>query len=89
MKSCIMKEGKREAEEEEEEVGEVKKAGGSKVKILLTRSELEWLMMQLKENGERKLDDVLLEIGRQREREEEREQVWKPTLESIMEVPEV
>ncbi|KAF3333236.1 hypothetical protein FCM35_KLT00927 [Carex littledalei] len=61
---------------------------GVKVKVLLTRGELEWLMAQLK-NGEKKLEEVLAEMGREREREKGRCDGWKPSLERIVEYPEL
>ena len=87
METCALKQEKGEETEGE---GGGKREGGLKVRMLLTRGELEWLMAQLKEKGEKKLEDVLAEIGRERERGEgdQRVQVWKPSLESIMEIPE-
>ncbi|XP_008781539.1 uncharacterized protein LOC103701301 [Phoenix dactylifera] len=66
------------------------KEGGFKVKVLLTRGELQRLMLQL-EKEETRLEDVLMEMGRERRRREGagKAQGWKPSLESIMEVPEV
>jgi hypothetical protein len=61
---------------------------GVKVKVLLTRAELEWLMAQLK-NGEKKLEEVLAEMGREREIGKGRCDGWKPSLESIVELPEL
>ncbi|KAF8412120.1 hypothetical protein HHK36_000076 [Tetracentron sinense] len=77
-------------QQEEEAGGSVKEdgsgKGGFRVKIILTKEELEWLMFQLNDRaGKRVLEDVLGEIERERERIE----VWKPSLESIMEIPEV
>ncbi|XP_031280943.1 uncharacterized protein LOC116139406 [Pistacia vera] len=60
-------------------------SGGLKVKIVLTKEELQWLMIQLKKNEGKRLEDVLAEIGRERGKVE----AWKPSLESIMEGPEV
>ncbi|KAK2664283.1 hypothetical protein Ddye_002857 [Dipteronia dyeriana] len=62
--------------------------GGVKVKIVLTKEELEWLMFQLKNNQGKKLEEILGEIERGRLREKVVE-AWKPSLESIMETPEV
>ncbi|KAJ1690922.1 hypothetical protein LUZ63_015077 [Rhynchospora breviuscula] len=77
---------------EEEKSLETREGGGNgngvKVKVLLTRAELEWLMAQLK-NGEKKLEEVLAEMGREREREKGRCDGWKPSLESIVEIPEL
>lgn len=75
-----------------EEGLEIREGGGGgngvKVKVLLTRAELEWLMAQLK-NGEKKLEEVLTEMGRERGREKERCDGWRPSLESIIECPEL
>ncbi|WOL00769.1 hypothetical protein Cni_G09482 [Canna indica] len=67
---------------EEEKTGDGGVGGSCKVKILLTRKELQWLVLQLKEKGEQRLEDVLLEM-------EERGKIkgWKPALESIVESP--
>lgn len=66
-----------------------KRSGGLKVKLVLTTGELEWLLLQLKETGEKKLEDVLGEIGRQREaRRRGRSDAWRPSLESITEISE-
>ena len=62
--------------------------GGVKVKIVLRREELEWLMFQLKNNQGKKLEEILGEIERGRLREKVVE-AWRPSLESIMETPEV
>ncbi|MQL72862.1 hypothetical protein Taro_005216 [Colocasia esculenta] len=63
---------------------------GFKIKVLLTKGELEWLLLQLKENGEKRLEDMLGEIERGRGKGKIRvEGSWKPSLESIMEIPEV
>ncbi|XP_068666632.1 uncharacterized protein [Aristolochia californica] len=59
---------------------------GFRIKILLSREELDWFLQQLKEKGGRSLGDVLVEMERGRDRAPES---WKPSLESIMETPEV
>lgn len=59
--------------------------GAIRVKIVLTKEELEWFMLQLKDKEGRKLEDVLVEIERGRGKVEG----WKPSLESIMENPEL
>ncbi|CAA6665860.1 unnamed protein product [Spirodela intermedia] len=69
--------------------GAGKRSGGLKVKLVLTRGELEWLLLQLKEKREKKLEDVLGEIGRRREaRRKGRSDAWRPSLESITEISE-
>ncbi|XP_044485108.1 uncharacterized protein LOC123210688 [Mangifera indica] len=55
--------------------------GGLKVKIVLTKEELQWLMSQLKSDEGKRLEDVLAEIRRGRGKDE----AWKPSLESIIE----
>ncbi|KAK4845019.1 hypothetical protein QYF36_027347 [Acer negundo] len=62
--------------------------GGVKVKIVLRKEELEWLMFQLKNNQGKKLEEILGEIEKGRLREKVVE-AWRPSLESIMETPEV
>ncbi|KAL5541299.1 hypothetical protein UlMin_042521 [Ulmus minor] len=79
----------KQEEEIERESGFVKETnlgkGSIRVKIVLTKEELEWLMLQLKNKGGKSLEDVLAEIERSRAKMEG----WKPSLESIMECPEV
>ncbi|WCJ26518.1 hypothetical protein M5689_008326 [Euphorbia peplus] len=74
-----------EEQQEEEEV----KESGNKIKIVLKKEELEWLMYELKTNQGKKLEHVLQEIERERERERSQVKVWKPSLERIIECPEV
>ncbi|BFG31956.1 hypothetical protein CerSpe_182300 [Prunus speciosa] len=86
-----MQQQKHEQEERQSEIRFVKesnlsKDGNIRVKIVLTKEELEWLMLQLKDRGGKSLEDVLEEIQRSRAKVEEG---WKPSLESIMECPEV
>ena len=76
-------------EEEEEEVCETA-AAGLKVKVVLTRAELEWLMAQLK-TGERRLEDVLHQMGSARADKHQQpppRDGWRPRLESILECHE-
>uniref|UniRef100_A0ACD5ZJL8 Uncharacterized protein n=1 Tax=Avena sativa TaxID=4498 RepID=A0ACD5ZJL8_AVESA len=49
-----------------------------KVKMVLTKGELEWLMAQLK-GGDRRPEDVLREMARRRDGT----RGWRPSLESI------
>ncbi|CAM0910394.1 unnamed protein product [Alopecurus aequalis] len=84
-----------EEEEEEEEVPAT--AAGMKVKVVLTRAELEWLMAQLK-SGEQRLEDVLRQMGTARTGTgaddskppppPPRADGWRPRLECILECPE-
>ncbi|XP_043698354.1 cilia- and flagella-associated protein 251-like [Telopea speciosissima] len=81
----IEEEEEAEEEEEKKDVGK----GGLRVKIVLTKEELEWLMFQLKEKekekGRKCLEDLLEELEEGRGRTE----AWKPSLESILESPEM
>ncbi|KAL0393676.1 UNVERIFIED_CONTAM: hypothetical protein Slati_4333800 [Sesamum latifolium] len=63
-----------------------------RVKVVLTKEELEWLMSQLKNTSEgtRRLEDVLGDIKRSREKiSSTTHAAWKPSLDSIVESPEV
>ncbi|CAL1386521.1 unnamed protein product [Linum trigynum] len=69
---------------------------GTKVKIVLTKEELDWLMYELKvknsggEGGStKKLEDALAEIERNRAlKSASVNSCWQPSLESISECPE-
>ncbi|GJY03615.1 hypothetical protein Tco_0369555 [Tanacetum coccineum] len=65
-----------------------KESSTMKVKLVLTKDELQWLLLQLKKDQGRKLEEVLGEIEKSRLRGENFTK-WKPCLESIMESPEV
>ncbi|KAF8413322.1 hypothetical protein HHK36_001300 [Tetracentron sinense] len=83
-------ENKQEQEEEDKKAGGLVKEdgfekGSFRVKIVLTKEELEWLMLELKKKGGRGLQEVLGEIEKGRGKVEG----WKPSLESIMEIPEL
>jgi hypothetical protein len=56
-----------------------------KVKMVLTKGELGWLVAQLMA-GDRRLEDVLQEIVRKRE-DRTAAAGWRPSLESIVECP--
>ena len=61
---------------------------GLRVKVLLTKEELKWLIFQLNQReGKKELEQVLQEIDRGRGKMIE--EYWKPSLESILEVPEM
>ncbi|OEL28689.1 hypothetical protein BAE44_0010290 [Dichanthelium oligosanthes] len=101
----------REEEEEEEAAADVQysseepealeapasaaAAEGLKVKIVLTRAELEWLMAQLK-SGEQRLEDVLHHMHAVKgataaaaaPADKQQGGGWRPRLESIVECPE-
>ncbi|GJM90767.1 hypothetical protein PR202_ga07077 [Eleusine coracana subsp. coracana] len=53
-----------------------------KVKMVLTKGELGWLVARLK-SGDRRLEDVLQEMVARKKREDG----WRPSLESIVESP--
>lgn len=59
---------------------------GQRVKVVLTKEELKWLILQLNDKGGMRLEQVLREIERGREDQVEG---WKPSLESILEAPEM
>ncbi|CAI0408692.1 unnamed protein product [Linum tenue] len=62
--------------------------GGVKVKVVLTKDELEWLMYELRVKSN-KLEDALAEIERNRAlKSVSVYQCWQPSLESIIESPE-
>lgn len=84
MGNCVR--GGKQVREAEEDV-EIKEEeeSGKKIKLVLTKEELERLMFELKSNQGKKLEDVLHEIEREREREKTKIRVWKPSLESISE----
>lgn len=101
METCIQR---KPTEEEEEEAQEKQKeeqesyektsdtlskeSSKMRVKLVLTKDELQWLLLQLKKNEGRKLEEMLGEIEQSRVTGESVTK-WKPRLESIMESPEV
>ncbi|XVE58068.1 hypothetical protein DITRI_Ditri04bG0140700 [Diplodiscus trichospermus] len=96
MGNCMMKKSRtRQLEEEEiEEIHNGEAAtefqkengvgkGSIKVKIVLTKEELESFLLKLKNNeGGKSLEDLLAEMEKERS---ENADSWKPSLESIME----
>ncbi|KVH91798.1 uncharacterized protein LOC112529585 [Cynara cardunculus var. scolymus] len=64
-------------------------SGRMRVKLVLTKDELEWLLLQLKNKEGQRLEDVLGEIEKGRMAGKNVVAGWKPSLESIMENPEV
>ncbi|GAU12477.1 hypothetical protein TSUD_230100 [Trifolium subterraneum] len=58
---------------------------GVSMKIVLTKEELKWLIFQLNNKGGMKVEQVLQEIEKSRQKVEG----WKPSLESILEAPEI
>lgn len=69
-----------------ENIGKDQTKGAMRIKIVLTKEELELLLFQLKNNEGKRLEDVLDEIERSRRRSVG---PWKPSLESITESPEI
>jgi hypothetical protein len=84
-----------EQEEEEEVPSTAAPAAGMKVKVVLTRAELEWLMAQLK-SGDQRLEDVLRQVATARTgttgaddgSKPSRVDGWRPRLERILECHE-
>ncbi|XP_047074028.1 uncharacterized protein LOC124683583 [Lolium rigidum] len=80
-------------QEEDEQVPATQSAAGMKVKVVLTRAELEWLMAQLK-SGDQRLEDVLRQVSTARtgatadSKPTPRADGWRPRLERILECPE-
>uniref|UniRef100_A0A0A9H7L8 Uncharacterized protein n=1 Tax=Arundo donax TaxID=35708 RepID=A0A0A9H7L8_ARUDO len=85
-------------EEEEDEAPTTEEAAaeeeGLKVKIVLTRGELEWLMAQIK-TGDHRLHDVLHHMHALKAAAAatsaavaDKQGGWRPRLESILECPE-
>ncbi|KAG6389227.1 hypothetical protein SASPL_150689 [Salvia splendens] len=78
MGNCI--EPQQETENRDEEMAG--KSEKVRVKIVLTKEELEWLMVELQQTQGKKIEDVLEEIRRSRERSSVG---WKPSLDCIIE----
>ncbi|KAK1382387.1 hypothetical protein POM88_020122 [Heracleum sosnowskyi] len=61
-----------------------------RIKVVLSKEELEWLVFELENHkNERSLEDILEEIESSRESYRGKIVSWKPSLESIKESPEV
>lgn len=78
----------KEEEEERRRSGDDNSKGknnGLRMKIVLTKEELKWLILQLNEKEGITMEQVLEEIERGRQKVEG----WKPSLESIVEAPEI
>ncbi|KAG0536493.1 hypothetical protein BDA96_03G068300 [Sorghum bicolor] len=87
----LLQRRKSAAGDEEEEViidqGAAAPSSVMKVKMVLTKGELGWLVAQLKA-GDRRLEDVLQEMARKRDgRRSAAADGWRPSLESIVECP--
>ncbi|CAM8881917.1 unnamed protein product [Rhodiola kirilowii] len=74
------------------EAGKGDGGGVMRLKIVLTKEELQWLMMQLNSDKEKRLENMLEEIQRGRKKVVceggSGNNGWKPSLESIIETPE-
>lgn len=95
METCILRQQDEVKMHNQQEEGTGKSSGfvndegknGARVKVVLTKEELKWLILQLNEKRGMKLEQVLQEI--ERGREKVLEGSWKPSLESILEAPEM
>ncbi|MED6220341.1 hypothetical protein PIB30_043949 [Stylosanthes scabra] len=97
METCciVMEEGEEEVKQQKE--GEEEGIGGiGSVKVVLTKEELKWLILELnssddekggRRGGLNKLEQVLQQIHRARQQQQQ--SPWKPSLESILEAPEI
>ncbi|KAL3329848.1 hypothetical protein AABB24_033954 [Solanum stoloniferum] len=69
----------------------VEKNNIMRMKMVLSKEELESLLVQLKHNEGKNLEELLGEIEMERRRKENNisDYKWKPSLESIIESPEI
>ncbi|XP_076953231.1 uncharacterized protein LOC143627245 [Bidens hawaiensis] len=93
METCIQREEKPQVQEKQESGRQLRgsygmESGRMRVKLVLTKDELEWLMLQMNNKQGKRLEDVLGEIEKSR-MSGKSVGTWKPSLESIMETPEV
>ncbi|KAL9246649.1 hypothetical protein vseg_020157 [Gypsophila vaccaria] len=68
-----------------------KKSKGVRVKMVLTKEELQWLQMQLQnrsQNSTGRIEDVLRGLEKARKKPSA-DHSWKPSLHSITETPEL
>lgn len=96
METCMqrpLQEEEMMGQEQEAASGEFFKENGleksMRVKIVLTKEELEWLLFQLQIRGGNGGLQAFLEEMEMRSREKAFAAGWKPSLESITECPEV
>lgn len=94
MGNCMPREAGEKRDEIIEETAEVKREGENdvvdgkkklRIKIVVTKDELDWLVFQLKFREGKSLEDVLGELERGRGKASS----WKPSLQSISESPEI
>lgn len=72
-------------EETKSSINDTKGKNSVSMKVVLTKEELKWLIFQLNKKGGMKVEQVLEEIEKGRKKVEG----WKPSLESILEAPEM
>ena len=96
METCIQKQqADEEKPQKQQESGKKDRgsygieSGRMRVKLVLTKDELDWLLLQLKDKKGKRLEDVLEEIEKGRMAGKSVVAGWKPSLESIMETPEL
>ncbi|KAI0522609.1 hypothetical protein KFK09_004992 [Dendrobium nobile] len=74
--------------EEEAKRKEISDECARKFTVVLTKPELDWLVLQLEQKpGKMSLEALLAQMLEESERKVEER--WRPVLESIMEVPEI
>ncbi|XP_060210195.1 uncharacterized protein LOC132637064 [Lycium barbarum] len=94
VETCLQRGNIEELRVQEEKTGEFIKENvemekgktNMRLKIVLTKEELEWLLLKLKFQEVKNLEEVLGEIERNRGKVT---CGWKPSLESITESPEI
>ncbi|QCD91724.1 hypothetical protein DEO72_LG4g2691 [Vigna unguiculata] len=84
MGNCMETEQDHAEKERGRRIGEEK--NGVSMKVVVTKEELKWLILKLKEEKGMRLEEMVAEIERGRE---EKVEGWKPSLDSIMEAPEM
>lgn len=95
VKTCLQRESIEELSIQEEKKEEFMKENiemekgktNMRLKVILTKEELEWLLLQLKFKEGKKLEEFLCEI--EKNRTKIISSGWKPSLESIIESHEV
>ncbi|KAF3795044.1 Serine/threonine-protein phosphatase 5 [Nymphaea thermarum] len=69
------------------------KEGRVRVKVVLRKQELEWLLMHCREDGGKALEELLMGIHHSRkglnQYQNHHDRGWRPALDSIMEIPEL
>lgn len=92
VEKCTHNPQRREERQQEEEERQQREEGNEgsnvRVKVVVTKEELKWLMFELGNRGGKKLEDILAEIERGRSEKSGDELGWKPSLERILESPD-